>query len=332
MRCSSCGASLIVEPPKPKSPDEAPPPRQDVREPEPPPQEPKPPPQEPEPPPQKPEPPPKKPEPSPAAEAARTDAASPAVRNRWIAAAFVAAGVLLLGWFSLAKAQLAFTSDGKLCYQVSRASRAELEPLGLKATADNQQHCVAPLPVPTSYQLVAYGWLGIPARSDRVVVSATPTPAPTQRPTAPPTPRPTRPPPTPAPTPKPMPKPASSAAPSQKPTTSPTQAPTPLAGPVRIGSFRVVRTLPRRVCVDYSVTDVTSISIKNETTGQAVYSQNFGAKEVKLAVNPACIFLKRGRGDEVFTYELLASGTHSQAAKTISVDPATPRRKQSPRS
>jgi hypothetical protein len=120
-----------------------------------------------------------------------------------------------------------------------------------------------------------------------------------------------------------MPKPASSAAASQKPTTSPGRAPIPVAGPVRIESFRVVRTLPRRVCVDYVVTDVKSISIKNETTGQAVYSQSFGVKEGKLAVNPACIFLKRGRGDEVFTYELLASGSQSQAAKTITVDPAT---------
>jgi hypothetical protein len=129
-----------------------------------------------------------------------------------------------------------------------------------------------------------------------------------------------------------MPKPASSAAASQKATTSPAQAPIPVAGPVRIESFRVARTLPRRVCVDYVVTDVKSISIKNETTGQAVYSQSFGVKEGKLAVNSACIFLKRGRGDEVFTYELLASGSQSQAAKTITVDPATPRRKPTPRS
>jgi hypothetical protein len=316
-QCSSCDAPLGAQPPAPSPP----PPPSKPPLPAPPPKPP---------PPESPQP---ELEPPPVGGAGQVQPPPPP--RRWgLALSLIAGGaVALLAlaiWLSMAHAELTVTPDGQLCYRVARAGRAVLEPLGASAVVDNQSHCmhVAILASGAAYQVVAYGWLGIPVRSVRVVISATPTPAPTRQPTnAPPTPAPTHPAATPKPatasptpaSPTPKPPPVRTAPPVPARTATPAPTATPIAA-VRIESFAIVNTLPRRVCVNYQVANVTSISITNTATGRTVFSRQFAAP-VSLAVTPfPCIYLFR-RPRAYVTFELLASGPKSQITSSVIVPP-----------
>jgi hypothetical protein len=318
-QCSSCDAPLGAQPPPPP-PSKPPPP-------------PAPPPKPPPPESAQPEPVVAPPEPEPSGAGGAAQVRPPRPRRRGLAFTLIAGGVVALALaigLSMAHAELTVTPDGQLCYRVARAGRAVLEPLGVSVIVDNQSHCmhVTALASGAAYQVVAHGWLGIPVRSDRVVISATPTPAPTRQPTnPPPTPAPTRPATTPKPatpsptpaTPRPKPTPARTAKPALVRTATPAPTAVPIAS-VRIESFAIVNTLPRRVCVNYAVANVTSISITNTANGRTVFSRQFAAP-VRLAVSPPpCIYLFR-RPRAYVTFELQASGPKSQTVSSIIVPP-----------
>jgi outer membrane biosynthesis protein TonB len=264
--------------------------------------------------------------------------AKPLALNPWLIAAGLAVAAAALLWFSFASAKLFVAPDGALCYTVERATRAELEPLHLRAIADGDAHCLRVAPaVATTYQLVAYGRLGNETRSEPVVVPGTAPTSPPPSPPPPASPPPTPPVRTPAPqtaaprTPVPQsPAPDTAAPQTPAPQTPAPQTPVPqtpvprtpvpprvTAPPVAIvpgrrpaiAYFTLAQATSESVCVRYRVENATSIVITNAATRREVYARELSAGE--SAENPEpCLSIETSRyGRAGLRYVLTATGT-----------------------
>jgi hypothetical protein len=261
--------------------------------------------------------------------------ATPAV-NPWLIAAGLAVAAAALLWFSFASAKLFVAPDGALCYTVERATRAELEPLHLRAIADGEAHCLRVAPaVATTYQVVAYGRLGKETRSERVAVAGTvpasPPPSPPPPAAPPPTPSARTPAPQTAAPKTPLPQTAAPATPvpqtpvpqTPAPQTPVQQTPVPrtplpprvtappvaIAPPPAIAYFTLAQATSDSVCVRYRVENATSIVITNAATRQEVYARELSAGE--SAENPEpCLSIETSRyGRAGLRYVLTAIGT-----------------------
>jgi hypothetical protein len=123
------------------------------------------------------------------------------------------------------------------------------------------------------------------------------------------------------PTPTPTPAAATAKPVPPPPPPKPEKTVTPAAPAVVIDNFAQVRVLPRRVCIQYKVENVTLIEITNEGTGATVYTRNLDVANGRVAENPVPICLRRGTGSNEIQYELQASGPGGEVVKTMVVEP-----------
>jgi hypothetical protein len=123
-------------------------------------------------------------------------------------------------------------------------------------------------------------------------------------------------------TPPPTPRPAPAKAVPTAPPPTPEKKAAPVA-PVIVDNFVAVRTLPRRICVQYKVENVTLVEITNEGTGATIYSRNLDVANGRVAENPQPICLRRGTGSTVLEYELQASGPGGEVVRTMFVQPGS---------